>query len=139
MASIGIRQNQYIFIFTIATVFYLPLGFVTVCSLFYVLQTLYMKQILIVVPMAQSIFGMHLYDTNDPNIVEARYKFWVTLAIIAMTTWTVAGIGYWVVRKGKKDDLKRALSLEQLRKMTEKVKRKEKIRDLEDSSNRERS
>src|ERR1700709_386319 len=34
MAEISIRQNQYIFIFTVATVFYLPLGFVTVRSAF---------------------------------------------------------------------------------------------------------
>jgi len=35
IAEISIRQNQYIFIFTVATVFYLPLGFVTVRSAFF--------------------------------------------------------------------------------------------------------
>jgi hypothetical protein len=49
---------------------------------------------------------MHLYDTTDKDVVKGRPKFWITIAVISVATWTIAGLGYWVVRAGKKETLK---------------------------------
>ncbi|PMD40234.1 hypothetical protein L207DRAFT_582454 [Hyaloscypha variabilis F] len=68
MAEISIRQNRYIFIFTVATVFYLPLGF--------------------------CVFGIHLYDSTDPDVVKGRPKFLITIIVILVATWTITSVGY---------------------------------------------
>jgi hypothetical protein len=87
--------NQYIFIFTVATIFYLPLGFVTVK-----LSSIYVDSKLT----SQSVFGMHLYDTTDPGVVHARPKFWITIVVISVATYVI--VGYWLVRNENKDFLK---------------------------------
>ncbi|KAH7319147.1 hypothetical protein BKA65DRAFT_95815 [Rhexocercosporidium sp. MPI-PUGE-AT-0058] len=78
LAQISFQQNQYLFVFTIMTVIYLPLGFVT------------------------SIFGMHLFDTTDPNVVDARPKFYTTLVVLSVSTYVAAGLAFWLVRNNKK-------------------------------------
>ncbi|KAH7391240.1 hypothetical protein BKA64DRAFT_97957 [Cadophora sp. MPI-SDFR-AT-0126] len=80
IAEISIRQNHYLFVFTIMTVIYLPLGFVT------------------------SIFGMHLFDTTDSGVVAARPKFYITLVVLSVSTYITAGLAYWLVRSRKKND-----------------------------------
>jgi hypothetical protein len=51
---------------------------------------------------------MHLYDTTDPEVVNGRPKFWITIIVISVATWAIAGFGYWVVRTGRKDSWKKA-------------------------------
>ncbi|KAL5314955.1 hypothetical protein ACEPPN_017605 [Leptodophora sp. 'Broadleaf-Isolate-01'] len=77
-ASRGLEINQYLFVFTIMTVIYLPLSFVT------------------------SIFGMHLFDTTDSGVVAARPKFYVTLVVLSVATYIAAGLAFWLVRNNKK-------------------------------------
>jgi hypothetical protein len=89
------RQNQYIFVFTVATVIFLPLGCVTVRN--------FLNSITLVVGLllVQSVFGMHLFDTTDPGVVAARPKFYITIFVLSLGTYVVAGLAYWLVRHRK--------------------------------------
>ncbi|KAL2061513.1 hypothetical protein VTL71DRAFT_6890 [Oculimacula yallundae] len=77
-ASRGLEINQYLFVFTIMTVIYLLLSFVT------------------------SIFGMHLFDTTDSNVIAAQSKFYITLAVLSVSTYIAAGLAFWFVQLNKK-------------------------------------
>ncbi|PMD42964.1 hypothetical protein L207DRAFT_288847 [Hyaloscypha variabilis F] len=79
MARTSILQNRYIFVFTVTTVIYLPLSFVT------------------------SIFGMHLFDTTDPGVVAARSKFFITIIVLSVATYATAFVAYWLVKSHKDD------------------------------------
>lgn len=122
IAEISIRQNQYLFVFTIMTVIYLPLGFVTVGSTSLSLlpsvttgsssRGLYLSHLRgkssEVVSRCktnnlQSIFGMHLFDTDDSGVVAARPKFYIALVALSISTYITAGLAYWLVRSRKKD------------------------------------
>ncbi|KAL2063598.1 hypothetical protein VTL71DRAFT_5403 [Oculimacula yallundae] len=78
IAESSVLQNQYLFVFTIMTVVYLPLGFVT------------------------SIFGMHLFDTTDSGVVAARPQFYITLVVLSLSTYIAAGLAFWFVRNKNK-------------------------------------
>ena len=51
----------------------------------------------------QSIFGMHLFDTDKSGVVAARPKFYITLVVFSVSTYVTAGLAYWLVRSRKKD------------------------------------
>ncbi|RDW86625.1 uncharacterized protein DSM5745_03267 [Aspergillus mulundensis] len=68
------RQNRYILVFTVATVFYLPMGFVT------------------------SFFGMHLFDPNDESSA-SRTPFIITFVVIAIATYVIATGALLVIRE----------------------------------------
>jgi hypothetical protein len=67
----------------------------------------------------KSIYGMHLYDADEPTVIRERYKFWITIILVSVPTWVIAGLGYWVVRKGKKNSLKRFFGIKKGMKQTE--------------------
>jgi hypothetical protein len=46
---------------------------------------------------------MHLFDTSDPGVVAARKQFYITLAVLAVGTYIVAGLAFWIVRSQKRD------------------------------------
>jgi hypothetical protein len=46
---------------------------------------------------------MHLFDTSDPGVVAARTNFYITLIILAVSTYAAAGLAYWLVRNRKQD------------------------------------
>jgi hypothetical protein len=97
MARISIRQNQYIFVFTVTTVIYLPLGFVTVSiPPFFANRSLLTRRL-------KSIFGMHLFDTTDPGVVAARRKFYIAIIVLSMATYAAAFVAYWLARSRKED------------------------------------
>lgn len=121
IAEISVQQNQYLFVFTIMTVIYLPLGFVTVSSAFLSLpppvahgsiqRILFARQLSksarfpsqCKTNTLQSIFGMHLFDTDESSVVAARPKFYITLVVLSISTYVTAGLAYWLVRSRKKD------------------------------------
>ncbi|KAL4875682.1 hypothetical protein BJY04DRAFT_223798 [Aspergillus karnatakaensis] len=70
----GTNQNRYILVFTVATVFYLPMGFVT------------------------SFFGMHLFDPNDDPSASRR-PFIITFVVIAVATYVIAASALFVIRE----------------------------------------
>ncbi|KAM7183255.1 hypothetical protein V8F33_013703 [Rhypophila sp. PSN 637] len=61
-ATRATTMSSYIFIFTITTIFYLPLGF--------------------------SLYGMHLFDKEDPS--ENQTSFYITMVLVALITYAVA-------------------------------------------------
>ncbi|OQD89552.1 hypothetical protein PENANT_c002G07007 [Penicillium antarcticum] len=73
LAEMSGRQNQYILVFTIATVFYLPMSFVT------------------------SFYGMHLFDQgDDPSASKA--PFIATFVVLSLATYILAASGLWFVK-----------------------------------------
>lgn len=40
---------------------------------------------------------MHLFDTSDPGVVATRWKFWVTLGVLAGATYVFAGLAIWLI------------------------------------------
>jgi hypothetical protein len=46
---------------------------------------------------------MHLFDTTDPGVVAARPKFYITIFVLSLGTYAVAGLAYWLVRNRKGD------------------------------------
>ncbi|KAJ5213480.1 hypothetical protein N7449_000649 [Penicillium cf. viridicatum] len=67
------RQNRYILVFTVATVFYLPMGFVT------------------------SFFGMHLFDPDD-GLTASQTPFIITFVVLSIATYVIATVALLVVR-----------------------------------------
>ncbi|KAF1816646.1 hypothetical protein P152DRAFT_131315 [Eremomyces bilateralis CBS 781.70] len=64
--------NQYILVFTFATIFYLPLGFVA------------------------AIFGMHLFDHEDAS--RNQRSFYITTALMAVVTYAFAALAIVGIR-----------------------------------------
>lgn len=62
---------------------------------------------------------MHLYDTDEPTVIREIYKFWITIVLVSVPTWVIAGLGYWVVRKGEKNSLERVFGIKKDVKQTE--------------------
>ncbi|KAL2820558.1 hypothetical protein BDW59DRAFT_164598 [Aspergillus cavernicola] len=78
------RQNRYhVLVFTVATVFYLPMGFVT------------------------SFFGVHLFDSNGDGAA-SRIPVIITFIILSLATYFTAVSALWFVRDG--DWIKDALA-----------------------------
>ncbi|CEL08650.1 hypothetical protein ASPCAL11797 [Aspergillus calidoustus] len=73
LAENSALQNRYILVFTIATIFYLPMGFVT------------------------SFYGMHLFDPDDVSS-KSRIPFIITFVLISVGTYVCAAGGLWLVR-----------------------------------------
>jgi hypothetical protein len=94
LADISTRQNQYLFVFTLLTVIYLPLSFVVV-------RYRHIRLHVYVLTFCQSVFGMHLFDSADPGIRAARPKFYVTITVLPLATYVTAALGYWLVRRRK--------------------------------------
>ncbi|KAK1753613.1 hypothetical protein QBC47DRAFT_386808 [Echria macrotheca] len=70
--TIKARQlNRYIFIFTVVTIFFVPLSFVT------------------------SLFALELFDWRNPNLVK---WFTGTIVLVAGITYLSSGLSLWVVR-----------------------------------------
>jgi hypothetical protein len=46
---------------------------------------------------------MHLFDTTDPSVVAARPGFYITIFVLSLGTYAVAGPEYWLVRNRKED------------------------------------
>ena len=90
-ASRGTQINQSIFVFTVLTIFYLPLTFVAVCPCFH-LTRFQAKPWLV-----QTLFGMHLFDKNDPQQTQA--SFYISTFLISLATWLFSGMAVWWVRK----------------------------------------
>jgi hypothetical protein len=44
---------------------------------------------------------MHLFDTTDPGVVAAQPKFYITIFVLSLGTYAVAGLAYWLVRNRK--------------------------------------
>ncbi|KAL4860399.1 hypothetical protein BDV12DRAFT_205111 [Aspergillus spectabilis] len=89
-ASTSRVMSSYLFIFTIMTIFYLPLSFV-------------------VYPSSKSLFGMHLFDYSDVSATQA--SFYITIVLAALMTYVAALIAVWgVAPKEQKDALWKQLS-----------------------------
>jgi hypothetical protein len=52
----------------------------------------------------QTFYGMHLFDPNG-NSVESRTPFIVTVILLSLATYTVAGWGLWLVDHGHREDM----------------------------------
>ncbi|KAI1495191.1 hypothetical protein F5X96DRAFT_206690 [Biscogniauxia mediterranea] len=70
-ASRATVLNQYILVFTIVTIFYLPLSYVS------------------------SLFGMDMFSHDDPKRFQT--SFLISTALIAIITWIISGLVLWVV------------------------------------------
>jgi hypothetical protein len=46
---------------------------------------------------------MHLFDTTDPGVVAAQPKFFITIVVLSLGTYAVAGLAYWLVKNRKED------------------------------------
>jgi cytoskeletal protein RodZ len=46
---------------------------------------------------------MHLFDTTDPGVIAARPRFYITIFVLSLGTYAVAGLAYWLVRNRKQD------------------------------------
>jgi len=46
---------------------------------------------------------MRLFDTTDPGVVAARPKFYITIVVLSLGKYVVAGLAYWLVRNRKQD------------------------------------
>ncbi|KAF2802242.1 uncharacterized protein BDZ99DRAFT_401745 [Mytilinidion resinicola] len=78
----GTAINQYLFVFTVITIFYLPLSFVA------------------------SIFGMHLFDSEDNHRTQA--SFYISTVLISILTYILSGFGaWWVGDSVRRQKLKR--------------------------------
>ncbi|KAL2839290.1 hypothetical protein BJX68DRAFT_198670 [Aspergillus pseudodeflectus] len=73
LAENSALQNRYILVFTVATIFYLPMSFVT------------------------SFYGMHLFDPGDESSA-SRTPFIITFIVISVGTYVVAAGALWLVR-----------------------------------------
>ncbi|KAL2854575.1 hypothetical protein BJX68DRAFT_232036 [Aspergillus pseudodeflectus] len=69
------RQNRYVLVFTVATVFYLPMGFVT------------------------SFFGMHLFDPNNDDPSSSQIPFIITFVVLSIATYVIATGALFAVRE----------------------------------------
>ncbi|KAJ0414195.1 hypothetical protein BJY00DRAFT_295514 [Aspergillus carlsbadensis] len=69
------RQNRYVLVFTVATVFYLPMGFVT------------------------SFFGMHLFDPNNDDPSSSQIPFLITFVVLSIATYVIATGALFAVRE----------------------------------------
>ncbi|KAL2814883.1 hypothetical protein BDW59DRAFT_167024 [Aspergillus cavernicola] len=84
-ASTSRVMSSYLFIFTIMTIFYLPLSFVV------------------------SLFGMHLFDYSDVSTTQA--SFYITIVLAALMTYVAALVAVWgVAPKEQRDALWKQLS-----------------------------
>ncbi|KAL4919516.1 hypothetical protein BDW62DRAFT_199835 [Aspergillus aurantiobrunneus] len=66
--------GRYILGFTVATVFYLPMGLVT------------------------SFFGMHLFNGNSVDV--SQTPFVTVFIVLSLTTYILAGCALWLIRDG---------------------------------------
>ncbi|KAL3442406.1 hypothetical protein BJX65DRAFT_286918 [Aspergillus insuetus] len=69
------QQNRYILVFTVATVFYLPMGFVT------------------------SFFGMHLFDPNNDDPSSSQIPFIITFVVLSIATYVIATGALFAIRE----------------------------------------
>ncbi|KAI0144106.1 hypothetical protein F4776DRAFT_661201 [Hypoxylon sp. NC0597] len=83
MAATSVREasratvlNQYILVFTIVTIFYLPLNYVS------------------------SLFSMEIFPYS--NIRQSQSSFIITTVMIALGTWAVSAIVLWLVHDDKR-------------------------------------
>ncbi|OJI99086.1 hypothetical protein ASPVEDRAFT_80713 [Aspergillus versicolor CBS 583.65] len=77
LAEAGSAQHRYILGFTVATVFYLPMGLIT------------------------SFFGMHLFK-SDVTMETSQTSFIPVFLILSLTTYVFAACALWLVRDGDK-------------------------------------
>ncbi|RHZ64657.1 hypothetical protein CDV55_102098 [Aspergillus turcosus] len=66
-------MNRYILVFTVATIMYLPMGFVA------------------------SIFGMHLLDY--PSLEQTQRSFYITMVLMSVITYLIANLAIFGIRK----------------------------------------
>ncbi|KAI0418425.1 hypothetical protein F5X98DRAFT_373899 [Xylaria grammica] len=69
------QLNHYILVFTVVTIFYLPLGFIS------------------------SLFALDAFNWDDPRQI---VSFSVTMVLVAGTTYCFSGILIWVVRRSER-------------------------------------
>ncbi|OTA80276.1 hypothetical protein M434DRAFT_381236 [Hypoxylon sp. CO27-5] len=73
----GTEINQYLLVFTVVTIIFLPPSFIA------------------------TFYGMHLFD-GDGDIVQTQKNFWITLVTVAVATYVAAVIGLSGVKRRKK-------------------------------------
>ncbi|KAG7286531.1 hypothetical protein NEMBOFW57_008842 [Staphylotrichum longicolle] len=93
------QLNHYILVFTVVTIFYLPLSFVA------------------------ALYALDLFSWDDPN---QKVSFVVTLILVAGTTYGFAGYLVWFVRKPKRRQrLKNAKRVKSLGKLFKRQRKKD--------------
>ncbi|KAF2496714.1 hypothetical protein BU16DRAFT_340064 [Lophium mytilinum] len=81
-AQRGTEINQYLFVFTVTTIFYLPVSFVA------------------------TLFGMHLFDSE--SLHRTRTSFYVSTVLISVVTYVLSGFAaWWVGNSERRQRLKR--------------------------------
>ncbi|KAI1799094.1 hypothetical protein F4811DRAFT_128712 [Daldinia bambusicola] len=75
-ASRATILNQYILVFTIVTIFYLPLSYVS------------------------SLFSMDIFAYDD--VARAQSSFLISTSLLAVGTWAISGIVLWLVHDDKR-------------------------------------
>ncbi|KAK6951043.1 hypothetical protein Daesc_007572 [Daldinia eschscholtzii] len=76
-ASRATILNQYILVFTIVTIFYLPLSYVS------------------------SLFGMDILAYDD-NVTRGQSLFLISTVVLAVGTWAIAGLVLWLYHDDKR-------------------------------------
>ncbi|KAJ4293976.1 hypothetical protein N0V88_005490, partial [Collariella sp. IMI 366227] len=102
------QLNHYIFVFTVVTIFYLPLTFVT------------------------ALYALDLFSWDSPN---QKTSFVVTLLLVAGTTYGFAGFLIWSVREPKRRKLlKKAKRVKAFGSLFKKKLRKKQVEEEGDES-----
>jgi hypothetical protein len=59
-------------------------------------------------PSSQSLFGMHLFDTDDPQVIASQRSFFITISVFSATTYVMA-LSYpmWQLVRFSRDRLNR--------------------------------
>ncbi|OTA56224.1 hypothetical protein K449DRAFT_399555 [Hypoxylon sp. EC38] len=73
----GTEINQYLLVFTVVTIIFLPPSFIA------------------------TFYGMHLFD-GDGDIIQTQKNFWVTFVTVAVATYIAAVIGLSGVKRRRK-------------------------------------
>jgi hypothetical protein len=53
---------------------------------------------------------MHLFDTTDSGVINARPKFWITTFVLSFATYGISAFGYWGIRSRRYENWRARLS-----------------------------
>ena len=87
------QLNHYILVFTVATVFYLPLSFIAVCIYFHPWH-MPLPVLRLTACLPQAVFALGSFDWHD-----AAQRAWLiaTVILVAGITYLVSWLSIWIV------------------------------------------